>query len=229
MDEVQVLKTGCLKAHLLACLLALFVSGCAMAPATHGATPRIRQRGAEIIIIKDGRTHYFENRLPHCLAYTLAGEWEFAIQEAALRTPDRRHFVGLSVFATDTLPGPEGDPVSRAIAYFQAEVEKDWGWPVPSTVEPFPASHSGAILLQFNEVTMTSQAVARVLGPEKPNVGQTVRITKRVLAPFLAGSVMVVAVGDVTDARQVLDTLELTEHPRCWEPTIRERFPGVLR
>src|SRR5919197_5007802 len=124
MDEVQVLKTGCLKAHLLACLLALFVSGCAMAPATHGATPRIRQRGAEIIIIKDGRTHYFENRLPHCLAYTLAGEWEFAIQEAALRTPDRRHFVGLSVFATDTLPGPEGDPVSRAIAYSQAEVEK---------------------------------------------------------------------------------------------------------
>ncbi len=40
---------------------------------------------------------------------------------------------------------------------------------------------------------------------------------------------MVVTVADVADARQVLDTLEVTENQRCWETTIHERFPGVLR
>ena len=217
---------------LLTCLLFVFFNGCATTPSTHrsAAQPEVKRRGFELIIIRDGRTHYFENRLPHCLAYTLTGEWDFAIQEAALRTPDRRHFVGLRVLATEAMPGTAGaDPVSRAVAHFQADTEKDWGRSIPSAVEPFPASRGGAVLLQFDKVTVTPEAAARALGPKKPEVGQIVGIQKRVIVPFLPELVMVVTVSDVADARQALDTLEVTEHPRCWEPTIRERFPGVLR
>lgn len=128
------------------------------------------------------------------------------------------------------MPGaPTADPVSRAVAYFQADTAKDWGRLVPSTVKPFPSSRSGAVLLDFAEVTITPDAVGRALGSEKPAVGQTARIQKRVIVPFLPALVMVITVSDVTDAGQVLDTIQITEHPRCWEPTIRERFPGVLR
>ena len=216
--------------NLLVCVLVLFVSGAAISQPTRNSQAQAKQRGFEIIIKSDGRTHYFENRLPHCLAYTLTGDWEFAMAEAALRTPDRRRFVGVLLVATDIMPGaPGADPVSRAVAYFQADTEKDWGRSVPSKVEPFPASRSGAVLLHFHEVTITPEAAARALGSKKPKVGQTVEIQKRMIVPFLPGLVMVVTVSDVSDAREVLDSLQVTEHPSCWEPTIRERFPGVVR
>jgi len=218
---------------LLAGVLVLFVSGCATTTQSSRESKsqaQVKRRGYEIIIISEGRAHYFENRLPHCLAYTLAGEWDFAIQEAALRTPDGRGFVGVQIRATDGMPGaPRDDSVSRAVAYYQADTAKDWGRSVPSVVEPFPTSQREGVLLQFDEVTITPETAARVLGSKKLKIGETVRIEKRVIVPFLPGLVMVVTVDDVLYAWQVLDTVQITEHPRCWEPTIRERFPGVLR
>ena len=233
MLELRILRFRWPRARLLACLLVLFASGCVTTPPlTRGSTAQVqdKRRGPEIIIIKDGRTHYFENRLPHCLAYTLTGEWNFATQEAALGTPDGRYFVGVRLSGSETMSGaPGAEPVSRAVAYFQADAEKDWGRSIPNTVKPFPASRGGAVLLQFGEVAVTPEVAARLRGPEKPKGGQIVEIQKRVIVPFLPEVVMVVTVSDVTHARQVLDTLEVTEHPRCWEATIRERFPGVLR
>ena len=40
---------------------------------------------------------------------------------------------------------------------------------------------------------------------------------------------MIVTVSDVADARQVLETLQVTEDPQCWASTIRQRFPQLLR
>ncbi|HLC43068.1 MAG TPA: hypothetical protein VJO34_15765, partial [Methylomirabilota bacterium] len=90
----------------------------------------------------------------------------------------------------ENMPGaPGADPVARAVAYFKADTEKDWGRSIPSTVEPFPASRAGAVLLQFGEVLVTPEAAARLLGPEKPKVGQTAQIQKRVIVPFLSAIV----------------------------------------
>jgi hypothetical protein len=49
-----------------------------------------------------------------------------------------------------------------------------------------------------------------------------------VVAPFDASLVMVVTALDVSDARSIASTLEVTEDPQCWRATIRERFPGAL-
>jgi hypothetical protein len=32
----------------------------------------------------------------------------------------------------------------------------------------------------------------------------------------------------VSDAREILNTLEVTDEPQCWRNVIRKRFPGVL-
>jgi hypothetical protein len=210
----------------------LLLAGCApisQSSPLPQAHARMKVRGPEVVIVADGQTHYFQNLHPHCLAYTLPGEWEFAYQEAALRTPDTRHeFVGVLLWGVVSLPGPpSADPVERAAAYYQADTAKDWGGPVPSTVEPFPQTRPGAVLLQFSEVVVTSEAAARALGPEKPKVGERVGIQKRVIAPLMPGVLIVVTVSDVALARSVLETLEITEDPQCWRGAIRERFPGI--
>jgi hypothetical protein len=48
------------------------------------------------------------------------------------------------------------------------------------------------------------------------------------LVPFAEGFTLVAAVSDVSDARQILETLEVTDEPHCWRSVIRKRFPGVL-
>lgn len=232
MREFVEAERGRVRSTPLVYLLSLLIAGCAAIPPPRlgpHARVQVRRGGEEVIVLAEGRTHYFENRHPHCLAYTLVGQWDFAIQEAALRAADGGRFVGVLVRAGETIPGPaNADTVSRAVSDIQLEMEKDWGRPVPSTVAPFPA-RPGAVLLEFGEVVVTPEAAARTLGPERPRVGATARLPKRVIVPFLPGLIMVVTVTDVADAREVVDTLEVTEHPRCWEPTIRERFPGVLR
>lgn len=225
----------------LAYLLTLLVTGCAQtSPLSLESTPSVRakSRGFEIIIINAGRTHFFQNRHPHCLAYTLTGEWDFSLQEAALRT-GRNRFVGVSLIDPEALPEdpriprpPSGDQVAyqltKFIAYYQADAEKDWGQPVPVDVSPFPTALPGALLLRSGKVVVTPEGAARALGPVRPKVGEIAKLPDRVIFPFLPGIIMVVTVSDVADARQVLDTLEVTEDPRCWESTIHVRFPGVL-
>jgi hypothetical protein len=242
-DQCPVKQVRAIFAKPLECLLALCVAGCTQtSPLSLDSTQGVlvKERGYEIVIIKDGRTHYFENRRPNCLAYSLVGEWEFALQEAALRTPDQHHFVGVALFDLKALPEdrriprpPSGDEVAyqltKFIAYYQADAEKDWGQPVPVDVSPFPAVLPGALLLRSGKVVVTPDGAARALGPVRPKVGEIVKLPERVVLPLLPGIIMVVTVSDVADARQVLDTLEVTNQPRCWESTIRDRFPVVLR
>ena len=78
-------------------VLGLFVLGaCATAEKPPpGPAPKTAVRDAEILVLAGGRSHFFENRRPHCLAYVLDGDWEFAAPKAALRTTDRRRFVGV--------------------------------------------------------------------------------------------------------------------------------------
>lgn len=212
-------------------LLALLLAACATAetrPA--GPVPKSAARDAEILVLSGGRSHFFENRRPHCLAYVLDGDWEFAVQKAALRSTDRRRFVGVVLQSVETIPGkPDDDPVARAVTQIIADTEKEWGGPVHARVQAFPAPRAGAVLLEFAEVTITSQMAARMTTPTRPAVGQKVRPPLRVIAPFDAGLVMVVTALDVADARAVAGTLEVTEDPQCWRRTIRERFPGVLQ
>ncbi|WP_410967288.1 hypothetical protein, partial [Salmonella sp. SAL4436] len=78
--------------------LAPLVVACATtttAPPPRGSVPKSAARDAEILVLAGGRSHFFENRRPHCLAYVLDGDWEFAVQKAALRSVDRRRFVGV--------------------------------------------------------------------------------------------------------------------------------------
>jgi hypothetical protein len=84
-------------------------------------------------------------------------------------------------------------------------------------------------MLEFENVVVTQEAAARALGDVKPKVGQVATLPKKVVAPLIPGVMMVVTVGTADDARQVLDTAEVTENPRCWEQAIRERFPGLIR
>jgi hypothetical protein len=44
---------------------------------------------------------------------------------------------------------------------------------------------------------------------------------------LLPGVLVVVTVFDVLQARQVLNSLEISEHPQCWRDTIRTRFPSI--
>jgi hypothetical protein len=210
-------------------LLVFLFAGCAtntQPTAEVGNKPRVKQRDFAIIITKENQTHYFDNRHPHCLAYRLPGEWIHGMQEAAIVTPDRRHFIGVALI--NTTPGQsDTNEVSRIVSMLQKDTEKDWGH-VPSRTTPFPAKRPGAVLLEFETVVVTPEAAARALGPDKPKVGQEARIHRRVVAPLIPGVIMIVTVQDVNDAREVLDTIEVTENPRCWEQTIRERFPGVL-
>jgi hypothetical protein len=196
-------------------LLALLAGACATTqnrPA--GPPPKTVTRGAEILVLAGGRSHFFENRRPHCLAYVLDGEWEFAAQQAALRTADRRRVVGVVLQSAEVLPGPPGsDLVTRAIAQIIADAEKEWGVPLQARVEAFPTLRPGAVVLEFESVKITPET----------------RLPLRVVAPFDAGLVMVVTALELADARAIATTLEVTEDPQCWRQTIRQRFPGVLQ
>jgi hypothetical protein len=210
-------------------LLGLLVGACATGEhAPSGPPPTTTARDAEILVLAGGRSHFFENRRPHCLAYVLEGEWEFAGQQAALRTADRGRFVGVVLQGADAISGA-GDLVSRAIAQIIADTDKEWGQPLQTRMEAFPASRAGAVLLEFEEVTVTAEAAARTAGPGPSVIGRKVRLPLRVIAPFDASLVMVVTALDVADARAIFDSLEVTEDPQCWRQAIRERFPGVLQ
>src|SRR5688500_17160669 len=90
-------------------LLALLVAGCVTpAPVAVDSRPQVTatRRGHGVIVIAGARTHYFENYHPHCLAYTLPGEWEFGIQEGMLRgVGGRRLLVGAMITSAEHLPG----------------------------------------------------------------------------------------------------------------------------
>ncbi len=206
---------------LLLLLLCGPLAGCAWLGL--GGDARAKARGPEILVQTGGRSHYFENRSPHCLAYTLPGEWEFATAEATLRAAGGR-YVAVALYANPT----GGDGVAQTLAYIITETEKDWDGPVPGSIEPFPAGRPGALLLRFEEVAVTPSTAGRTVGIVTAAVGQKVRPPQRVIAPFAAGFTLVATVVDVEDARQVLATLEVTEEPQCWRNVIRKRFPGVM-
>jgi hypothetical protein len=210
-------------------LLALLTGACATAASRPAASPAtISTRDAEVLVLANGRTHFFENRRPHCLAYELDGEWEFAVQTAALRTADRSRFVGVVLLDAAALPDPGGgDLVARAITHIIVDTETEWGSPARVKVEAFSALKPGAVLLEFEDVTITRAVAARMTRPNPPAVGSTLRLPLRVVAPFDASLVMVVTALDVRDARAIARTLEVTEDPQCWRRTIRERFPGA--
>jgi hypothetical protein len=221
---------------LVVVVLALLSTACATMsdrPASTGPggpPPKASTRGAEILVLSGGRSHFFENRRPHCLAYVLDGEWEFANQQAALRTPDRRRFVGVVLQGTEVLPGPPGsDLVTRAIAQIIADTEKEWGVPVQARVEAFPSLRPGAVVIDFESIPITPEVAARMSTPGRPATGQRLKLPLRVVAPFDASLVMVVTVLELDDARAIAGSLEVTEDPQCWRQTIRERFPGVLQ
>jgi hypothetical protein len=215
-------------------LLTLLSAACATTsdrPAGPGGPPpKTATRGAEILVVSGGRSHFFENRRPHCLAYALDDEWEFANQQAALRTPDRRRFAGVVLQGAEVLPGPAGsDLVTRAIAQIFADTEKEWGSPVQARVEAFPSLRPGAVVIEFESILITPELAARMTAPVRPVVGQRLKLPLRVVAPFDASLVMVVTVLELDDARAIAGSLEVTEDPQCWRRTIRERFPGVLQ
>jgi hypothetical protein len=211
-------------------VLALLIGACTTTRSLRSSpAPKTTARDAEILVHGAGRTHFFENRRPHCLSYVLEGEWEFAAQQAALRSTDRRRFVGVVLQNADPIQGaPSGDLVARALAQIIADTEKEWGARVQARVESFPASQAGAVLLEFEDLTLTPQAAARAT-ESTGAVRQTIRLPLRVIAPFDASLVMIVTALDVTDARAIFSTLEVTEDPQCWRRAIRERFPGALR
>lgn len=203
----------------------LGLAGCAVLTGrATGERPRAKARGAEIIVFANTRTHYFENRSPHCLAYRLPGEWDFGTQEATLRSPAGDRVVGVVLYSHPTV----GDGVAETLAYIIADIEKDWGQPVPSTIGPFDASQPRAVVLRFEEIVITPRTAGRTIGTARAEVGQTVRLPMRVIAPFVKGFTLVATVFDVSDAREILDTLEVTDEPQCWRNVIRKRFPGVL-
>ena len=103
------------------------------------------------------------------------------------------------------------------------------GPPRPVKVEAFPGLKTGAVLLEFEDVTITRELAVRMTGPNPPAVGSTLRLSRRVVAPFDASLVMVVTALDVSDAQAIARTLEVTEDPQCWRRTIQERFPGALQ
>ena len=212
-------------------VLALFAVGCASAtsaPPAPLATARVR--GPEVIVYAAGRTHYFENRHPHCLAYTIADEWDFAPQAGTLRMAEGTRVVAVALRGTAATAGPAGgDEVSRAAAAIVAETEKVWGRRIQTTVEAFPAPRAGAVLLRFEDVVVTPETAARVRASTPPAIGQPVQLPLRVIAPFAAGLALLVTVDDASDAREVLATLEVTEDPQCWGAVIPRRFPGIQR
>jgi len=203
----------------------LVLAGCAaLTGGGTGDRPRAKARGAEIIVFAKTRTHYFENRSPHCLAYRLPGEWDFGAQEAALRSPAGDRVVSVAVYSHPTAD----DGVAQTLAYIIADTEKDWGEPVPSTIGPFDASHPRAVVLRFDEIVVTPGTAGRTVGTARAAAGQTVRLPLRIVVPLVKGFTLVATVFDVSDAREILDTLEVTDEPQCWRNVIRKRFPGVL-
>jgi hypothetical protein len=209
-------------------LLGLLLEACATGErAPSGPSPTAAARDAEILVLAGGRTHFFENRRPHCLAYVLEGDWEFAGQQAALRTTDRRRFVGVVLQGADAIPGA-GDLVSRAIAQIIADTDREWAQPIQTRMTAFPASRAGAVVVEFEEVTVTPEA-ARRAGTAAAAIGRKVRLPLRVIAPFDASLVMIVTALEVADAQAIFSTLEVTEDPHCWRRVIRDRFPGVLK
>ncbi len=68
-------------------------------------------------------------------------------------------------------------------------------------VEAFATLKPGAVVLEFEEVTITPDVAARMPGPSRPAVGQKTRLPLRVIAPFDADLVMVVTALDLADAR----------------------------
>ena len=210
-------------------LLVLSAGACATAQRSPAGPPaRLVTREAEVLVLSGGRSYFFENRHPHCLAYGLEGEWEFAAQRAALRTTDRRRFVGVVLQDSGAFPGSGGgDLVTRAITHIIADTEREWGRGVHVKVEAFSSLRPGAVLLEFEDVTVTPELAARMTRPSPPAVGQRVQLPLRVVAPFDSTLVMVVTALEVGDAQAIARTLEVTEDPQCWRRTILERFPGA--
>jgi hypothetical protein len=211
-----------------AVVLAVLVSACATTSAPVAPPARMVTRDAEVLVLANGRTHFFENRRPHCLAYVLDGEWEFAAQAAALRTADRSRFVGVVLQDKAALPDPgTPDLVTRALTHIIADTEREWGGPLQVKVEAFAGLKPGAVLLEFEDVTITPALQARMTGPNLPTVGSRLRLPLRAVAPFDPGLVMIVTALNVSDAQSIARTLEVTEEPQCWRRTIEERFPGA--
>jgi hypothetical protein len=210
-------------------LLALLIGGCATTARPPAASfSKISTRDAEVLVLADGHAHFFENRRPHCLAYALDGEWEFAVQTAALRTQDRSRFVGVVLQDAAALPDPgTGELVARALTHIIVDTEREWGGPPRVKIEAFPALKPGGVLLEFEDVTVTPELAARMTGPNPAAVGSRLRLPLRVVAPFDASLVMVVTALNVGDAQSIARTLEVTEDPQCWRRTIQERFPGA--
>ena len=203
----------------------VLLAGCAVLTGGGGSDrAQAKARGPEIIVLAGTRTHYFENRSPHCLAFRLPGEWDFDAQEAALRSPGGDRVVSVALYSNPS----GGDGVAQTLAYIITETEKDWSGPVPSTIGPFEAARPGAVLLRFDEIVITPSTAGRTIGATRVTAGQTVRLPLRIIAPFAKGFTLVASVFDVSDGREILDTLEVTDDPQCWRDVIRKRFPGVL-
>ena len=60
------------------------------------------------------------------------------------------------------------DVVARAITHIIVDTEKEWGGPARVKVEAFPGWKSGAVLLEFEDVTITRELAARMTGPNPP-------------------------------------------------------------
>jgi hypothetical protein len=81
-------------------------------------------------------------------------------QKAALCSTDRRRFVGVLLQGPDARPGPAGgDLVTRASTQIVADAQAEWDRGRLARVEAFPTVEPGAVVLEFEEVTITPTAL----------------------------------------------------------------------
>lgn len=201
------------------------MSACAtgMPPATtsdeavagRGATP-----GPEVLVHvrSTGTTVYYNNNPdPLCFRFEVAGKWTFAQAPQAVRPINGREFVGVMFVPMTAWQVPDGDVVTQAADAITERVERDLGRQLRTSLEPGDARWPTARWWRADWIDVQ---------------GQQVKPFPKLLMPHATGYLVIITVGAEDYERlghAVLASLETVTTRDCYLPTLRRRYPDVVK
>jgi hypothetical protein len=201
------------------------VSACATGtPTTSTSGEAVQGRGAKqgpevlVHVRSTGTTVYYNNNPdPLCFRFEVAGKWTFAQSPQAIRSSSGRSSIRVMFVPMTGRDGPDGDVVSRVADELTRDFERSLGRPLRTTLETGDARWPTARWWRSDWIEIG---------------GRKARPSPRLLMPLATGHLVIVTV-DAEDYRQlghaVLASLETVTTRDCYVPTLRRRYPEVLK
>jgi hypothetical protein len=176
--------------------------------------------GPEVLVHvrSTGTTVYYNNNPdPLCFRFEVAGKWTFAQSPQAVRPISGREFVGVMFVPMTAWQGPDGDVVTQVADEITRHVERDMGRQLRTTLEPGDARWPTARWWRAEWIDVQ---------------GQKVQPFPKLLMPHATGYLVIITVGAEDYERlghAVLASLETVTTRDCYLPTLRRRYPDVVK